>query len=241
MSMPGPLSLGIVVIVQVLPLQRSAITRESDSRVGVTSPTATQLVAELHETPFSTVAEPPVRLGACCTDQVLTFQCSASTMKEVVGEPEEPTAVQFVAEAQETAFSQASSALAGTAAAWIAQVLPFHCSVNATGSPELLLPCPTAMQLVAEGHETADKSELAGLGVSWAAQVLPFHCSATARSPLLPPLPTAMQLVAEGQETRGGEPARLPWAWRGLSRSWRRWQDRQPTPHNPLPSLKSKL
>lgn len=49
--------LGAVWIVQALPFQRSASGRSASPTVGLEKPTAVQLAAEVHETPFSRLTE----------------------------------------------------------------------------------------------------------------------------------------------------------------------------------------
>jgi hypothetical protein len=87
--------------------------------------------------------------------------------------------VHAVAETHEIPLSEGPS-FAVVGVAWMAQELPFQCSISACLDPLLK---PTAVQLEAEVQETASRSTavsalgLAPLGLitSWTVQVLPFQ------------------------------------------------------------------
>ena len=80
---------------------------------------------------------------------------------------------------------------------------------------------PTAVQALAERHDTANRSVLVvptGLGVARMRHVVPFHASASDRSPLpVRELPEAVQALAEVHDTPESPlpvpPAALGVAW----------------------------
>ena len=151
-------------------------------------PTALQVVDEAHETPLKRLLSEPAGLGVLAIVQVRPFQRSARVeVAELSSEPVKPVAVQAVAEWHETALNLSFLVPARRGASWTAQVLPFQCSasswVDTSLGPLGGLKKPTAMQLLAEVHETPVKvlealgPGLYGLGASWTAQVRPFQCS----------------------------------------------------------------
>jgi hypothetical protein len=81
-------------------------------------PTAKQLVGLGHDTPLRLLLEVP-REGALTADQLVAFHATAST------DPDVPTATQLVAleHAMPLRLSPAGEVT-------IAQVEPFHCSIN---------------------------------------------------------------------------------------------------------------
>ncbi|MFL5859706.1 MAG: hypothetical protein ACJ780_02860 [Solirubrobacteraceae bacterium] len=102
--------------------------------------------------------------------------------------------VQAVADVHATPFSVLFGA-AGVV--WIVQLVPFQTSASVPRPP-----CPTAVQAVAEAHETAESvfsPPGTGLGVVWIVQLMPFQNSANVVWELL--LPTAVQAVADVHET----------------------------------------
>jgi len=156
----GPLGLGVVWIVQLVPSQRSANVPPLPM-LGPDSPTAVHAVADVHETAFRL---PP--LGVVWVVQVLPSQRSAS--------PPDPTAMHAVADVHETPFR-----LTPLGVAWIVQVLPFHRSASVTW---LLLSSPTAVHAVADVHDTPFSRLTVvplAVGVVWIVQVLPSHRSAS--------------------------------------------------------------
>ena len=187
-----PLGLGVGSTVQVVPFHFSATLREFCLwEVGPfpPPPTAVQAVAEVHDTLYRIDDFTPLGLGVGSTVQVVPFHFSA-TVKEapVVGpsELEVPTAVQAVAEVHETPSRFGLVAPVGVGVVWIVQAVPFHRSamvlytvtfVDGTSNS------PTAVQAVAEVHETLSRPLLpgyvgTGLGVGSTVQVVPFHRSA---------------------------------------------------------------
>jgi hypothetical protein len=78
-----PVGLGVCWIDHLLPFQRSAsvtvvVPLEE-------APTAVQALADVHDTPFRMINDPPVGLGVCWIDHVLPFQPSASVTPVVAG------------------------------------------------------------------------------------------------------------------------------------------------------------
>ncbi len=156
-----------------------------------------------HDTPLRSAAE-PFGLAIFTTDQLLPFQRSDSP---------EPTAVQELADRQETALSEGLLPRFGVF--WICHLEPFHSSASGICLPPDPLPpdcvSPTARHLVGEMQETASSSlnvAPAGAGVDWIFQALPVQRSASGRVPEPEGWsPTAMHLIAFVHETPS---SRLP-------------------------------
>ena len=131
-------------------------------------PTASQVVAETHDTALSVA---PARFGPLCSVQLVPFQASARVVPPgwpSVDVPEDPTASQADAEAHDTLFSPP---IATVGVFWMVQVLPSQPSAR---------PEPTASHVVGEGQETLVRAPPVGrLGVVWMLQVLPSHRSAS--------------------------------------------------------------
>src|SRR6516165_7824415 len=142
-------------------------------------------VADVHETPFN---RPPV---GSCIDQELPSQRAANPpMKNG------PTAMHIVGDVHETPPRNAEGRLSpkpGVGVVWIFQVLPSQNSASVARMPLF----PTAMQAVADVHETAFRLPPL-VGVVWVVQVPPSQ-----RSTNVPPLPdpTAVHDVADVHET----------------------------------------
>ena len=101
---------------------------------------------------------------------------------------ERPMAVQAVADEQDTPPKLLDVAPAGLGMDWIDQRVPFQCSasVGPAGPAVLVLAPPTAVQALADVHDTPLKllkAAPAGLGVDWIDQRVPFQRSASV-SPL---------------------------------------------------------
>lgn len=114
-----------------------------------------------------------------------------------------PTAVHVDA-AQDTA--ERTPPPVGFADGSINQTVPIRCSTSVTFAPAAFTAYPTAVQLVAVVHETAESALVvapAGFGVVWIDQAVPFHASARVTSTPEPLTysPTAMQAVAAVHET----------------------------------------
>jgi hypothetical protein len=178
----APVGLGVGWMTQVVPFQRSASVcgwpkgRKYD-------PTAVQEVADGQDTPSRSPCAVPVGLGVVWMDQAVPFQVSASVDVSPVEASlmYEPTAVHAVADRHETPSKEACMPGAGLGVGWIDQWVPFQCSASGTSSDEFVAAAPTAVQEVADEHETADRelSPAPGLGVGWIDQRVPFQCSAS--------------------------------------------------------------
>ena len=110
-----------------------------------------QALAVVHDTPLNWA---PGTLGVFWIDHAVPFHTSAS---EELPEPvvAAPTAMQNVAEAQETPVSVADSAPAGLGVLRTDHAVPFHDSASVT--PTVVRPTrpPTAMQALADVHDKA--------------------------------------------------------------------------------------
>ena len=192
---------------QVVPSQRSASALVDEY------PTAVHAAGEVHDTAVKALCG-AAGLGVAWIAQVVPSQRSASVdwAYELHDEPhgkmvaELPTAVQAVAEVQDTPVKALSVTPARLGVAWMAQLLPFQRSAKVCESPERVSNCPTAMHAEAELHDVACKklgSAAGGLRVAWIAQLLPFQRSAkVCESPeLVSKCPTAVQPVVEVHDT----------------------------------------
>jgi hypothetical protein len=101
---------------------------------GADSPTASQLVALVHDTPLRTANVPLDGFGLFTNAQPEPFQRSVNVL---CTEPskEFPTAKQLVVVGHETPLSVDSVAPLAFGLVMIDQVVPFHCSTN-----ELMVP-----------------------------------------------------------------------------------------------------
>src|SRR5215510_9173613 len=102
---------------------------------------------------------------------------------------------------QVTPVSSLNCAPGGTGADWMRHLAPPHRSTR--GFPAEL---PTAVQLSAAGHTTANKvldEDPVGLGVGWMCQLLPFHRSASVSCApdLTKNCPTLVQAELVGHDT----------------------------------------
>jgi hypothetical protein len=71
---------------------------------------------------------------------------------------------------------------------------------------------PTAVQSLADGHETPVSPELPGLRRCWTTHLIPFHRSASGLFDLV--VPTAVQAVGDEQDTASSQPTRpVPDLW----------------------------
>jgi hypothetical protein len=140
-------------------------------------------VAATHETPWKELALAPDGVRIVWITQLVPFHASANPLSAVV--TARPTAVQAVAEMQDTLESELPVAPVGFGVDWIDHAVPFQDSARDTVVPVLLTKLPTASHAVAVLHETPE-NELAfapaGTGVDWMTQVIPFQCSARAVS-----------------------------------------------------------
>ena len=117
------MGLGAVAIDQLVPFHCSASGVGAEAEVEL--PTAKQLVALVHETPFNALDVVPPGFGLAPIDHVEPFHCSTS-----VAGPEAvvtlPTATQFVESTHATPPRVVSVAAAGTGIDSTDQVDPFQ-------------------------------------------------------------------------------------------------------------------
>jgi hypothetical protein len=104
-----------------------------------------------------------------------------------------------------TALSWLCTALDGLGTVWALQLVPFQRSATGTLLPPAM-PLPTAVQSLAELHETpfsATSKVLAGLGTLWTVQLEPFQRSANGcdGKSVVPAPPTAVHAVDDVHET----------------------------------------
>jgi hypothetical protein len=114
-----------------------------------------------------------------------------------------PTASQLVVLKHATPLSEAEVDPLGFGLGTVDQVVPFQCSTSVMFPPPLYAE-PTALQLVALGHETLESPEFPiEFGLATMDQPVPFQCSASVLTApvLLTDFPTALQLVALEQAT----------------------------------------
>jgi hypothetical protein len=143
-------------------------------------PTAVHAVADAHDTPDREVYELPVGLGVGWIAQPVPFHRSANaSVPELL--VKYPTAVHAVADVHDTPASWLLLAPAGLGEVWIAQLEPFHCSVNVSCVPALSVKYPMAVHTVIDVHDTPVSWLFiapAGLGMVWIDQAVPSQCSA---------------------------------------------------------------
>jgi hypothetical protein len=108
------------------------------------------------------------------------------------------------AEVHDTADRLLLVAPLGMGTVWIVQVLPSQPSARVAPAPLF----PTAVQVVAEVHETAFRLPPLGVGVVWVVQALPSQRSTNV--PALPD-PTAVQAVADEQDVAERTPVGSRW------------------------------
>ncbi len=120
-----------------------------------------QAVGEVHDTPLKPA---PGTLGVCWIDQAVPFHASASVE---LPESVVPTAMQNVAEVQETPTSELRLAPEGLGVFRTDHAVPFQDSASVTPAPARSCRPPTAMQVLGEVHETAASWPwlVSGLGV----------------------------------------------------------------------------
>jgi len=112
--------------------------------------------------------------------QFVPFQRSASVSRWLPGGPlRTPTAVHAFAALHDTPARTGVLPSEGFATCWRAHAVPSQRSASATWVPSLLTAKPTAVQALAEVHDTWSRSPPFGLGVDWMVQVVPFQRSAS--------------------------------------------------------------
>ena len=195
-------------IVHVVPFHRSARPDESFAWAEDSlDPTASHAVAEMQDTACKLLMAAPVGFGVVWIVHAAPFQRSAKVRK-VLPSLHAPTAVQAAAEVHETPLNEDLTAPVGTWVDSSDHVVPFQRSAKVVEAKELFSQKPTALQAVADVHDTPLSSiEEAPLtvGTVWIPQVVPFQRSANATVPVPFELPTAVQAVADVHET----PSRL--------------------------------
>ncbi len=101
------------------------------------------------------------------------FQRAANVVAVAVLVWNAPTAMQALADGQETLENDADSRLVGLGAGWIAHLVPFHRSAKRVPTPPRAVEPPTAMQKLRDGQDTLERNAdfaPAGLGVGWIVQ-----------------------------------------------------------------------
>src|SRR6516162_1675190 len=190
-KLPGPVSLGVGTICQLLPFHRSASVATALPELSCVPPTAMQADDEVQATACSPLNGAPLAgLGVGWIRQRVPFHRSAKVLPPLLF----PTAVHAEADAQETPLRKAPSA--GLGVVWIRHRVPFHRSARVVPSA---LP-PTAVQAESDVQDTLFRAPPpAGLGMGRSCQVRPFHHSARAAEvrDLLVVAPTVRQADGE--------------------------------------------
>ena len=106
-----------------------------------------QVVAVVQETLVRWLTTPSVGLGVGSIVHELPSQCSARVRSGPVLTVQYPTAVQSLADVQDTLDSWPPLLPAGRGTVWLVQAVPFHESAAGVPRP------PTAMQAFADGQE----------------------------------------------------------------------------------------
>jgi hypothetical protein len=194
---------GLLWIVQRMPFQRSA--SGTSAPLVPADPTAVQAVAEVHDTPVRLLFWAPGGGGVAWVAHLAPSQRSARLTLTPLPPSKDPTAVQAVADGQETAERLLFWTPVGLGVARTAQPERSQCSAKVTSRPLGLCQEPVAAHAVVDGQDTARRLLLCapdGLGVVSAAQLVPFQRSAKAiEARPLPCRPTAVQLDLEAHDT----------------------------------------
>src|ERR1039458_9432728 len=99
---------------QALPFQRSATASTPPGALSE-NPTAVQAFGEVHDTALRFPPVEPLGVGMAWTRQLVPFHASARfTLRRAAFSKAEPTAVQAVADAQDTPLKALPSTLLGT-------------------------------------------------------------------------------------------------------------------------------
>ena len=149
----APVRLRVAWIDQLVPFHRSASVNCA-LEVFTSFPTAAHTVAEEHDTPRRS---PFTTEGVASMDQLVPFHRSASACM-LLAAVACPTAVQAVADVHETPLRALTEAPAGLGVAWMDQLVPFQDSASVAWVPVLPVESPTAVQAVADVHETPSRS-----------------------------------------------------------------------------------
>jgi len=204
-----PDGLGVGWTTHFLPFQRSASV--TVPFIEPELPTAVQAVADRHDTPVSSDSSPCGCCGVAWTDHFAPFQCSARVSDLESEILLSPTAVQEVADEQDTP-SNSLPLVTGFGLDCSTHLVPFQRSATVSNLEPVALLFPTAVQAVADEQDTPTRTpslEPDGFGVGWTTHLLPFQRSASVP---LGPYPTAMQALAEEHDT----PYRAPTFTRGI-------------------------
>ncbi len=130
-------------------------------------------VADVHDTPLNCA---PGTSGVDWIDHVLPFHTSVS-VGLAVAVTVLPTAMQNEGEAQETPAIVTKRVPGGFGVLRTDHAVPFHRSASVTWAPVRSIRCPTAMQTLAEVHDTdaSPPSLTSGFGVGWMAHEDPVR------------------------------------------------------------------
>jgi hypothetical protein len=117
-----------------------------------------QAFGDVQDTADSKLVVEPWGAGTAWTRQLVPFHFSARfTLVSAAWPGVLPTAVQAVADGQDTPTKPPLSVPLGSLTGWIRQRVPFHLSASGNPVPDRLAACePTAVQARPELHETAD-------------------------------------------------------------------------------------
>ena len=190
-------ALGLGTTDQLVPFHDSTNVLICTLSICSRKPTAVQAAGDTHDTPVSQL-EPFTGggWGEGATDQLVPFHDSTSVLTTSPLRSKEPTAVQAVADAHDTALR--SPAMPGVGVGATDQLVPFHDSASVFCLPLR----PTAVQAVTDRHDTPAKTP-PELGLGTTDQTVPSHDSTSVPDPPLLPLwkPTAVQADADTHDT----------------------------------------
>src|ERR1700722_8712526 len=122
-------------------------------------------------------------LGEDSIDHVVPLRFSTNVVTGFEPSSEPPTAMQFLAEVQDTPERLLPCAPEGFGVVSMDQAVPLNTSASVTWVPGLLLYTPTAVQALDEVHDTAKKALPRTPGILGSFSIdhlLPFHSSASA-------------------------------------------------------------
>ena len=140
-------------------------------------PTAVQAFGDVQDTANSELLVEPLGAGMAWTRQLVPFQTSARlTLVSAALPGVLPTAVQAVADGQDTPEKEALLAPVGNSVDWICQRVPFHLSARVNPVLDRLAAWePTAVQARPEVHETAVSTLMPALSRFWFGVGSTFH------------------------------------------------------------------
>jgi hypothetical protein len=144
-----------------------------------------------------------------------------------VDSPDQPTAVQALADVHDTPRSWLWSAVE---VGWIVHVVPFQCSANVRSAPTPSLYEPTATQAIGDEHDTPFSwawDAPTGLGICSTVHVLPFQRSTKVKvlTPGSTDHPAAVQASADVHDTADSAPppGRIGVGWITHANPFQRW------------------